>query len=243
MWSIYWKEINAFFSSLIGYVVIGIFLLLMGLVLWVFPDTNLLNYPYATLSPLFDTAPMIFLFLIPAISMRAFAEEQQTGTLELLATKPVSELQIILAKFFADWSLVVFALLPSLLYYYTEYQLGDPKGNLDSGAIWGSYIGLLLLSAVFIAIGLFASSLTKNQIIAFLLAVFLCFLMHWGFYFFSKLPIFVGRGDDLVQMLGVDYHYTSISKGVIDSRDLLYYFSVTALFLSLTRLSLESRKW
>ncbi len=243
MWSIYWKEINAFFSSLIGYVVIGIFLLLMGLVLWVFPDTNLLNYPYATLSPLFDTAPMIFLFLIPAISMRAFAEEQQTGTLELLATKPVSELQIILAKFFADWSLVVFALLPSLLYYYTEYQLGDPKGNLDSGAIWGSYIGLLLLSAVFIAIGLFASSLSKNQIIAFLLAVFLCFLMHWGFYFFSKLPIFVGRGDDLVQMLGVDYHYTSISKGVIDSRDLLYYFSVTALFLSLTRLSLESRKW
>ncbi len=243
MWSIYWKEIHAFFSSLIGYVVIGIFLLLIGLVLWVFPDTSLLNYPYATLSPLFDTAPMVFLFLIPAVTMRAFAEERQTGTLELLATKPVSEGQIILAKFLADLSLVAFALLPSLLYYYTEYQLGDPKGNLDSGAIWGSYIGLLLLAAIFTAIGLFASSLTNNQIIAFLLAVFLSFLMHWGFYFFSTLPVFVGKGDDLVHMLGVDYHYASISKGVVDSRDLLYYFSVIVLFLSLTRLSLESRKW
>ncbi len=243
MLSIYKKELNAFFSSLIGYVVIGVFLLVMGLALWVFPDTSLLEYPYATLSPLFDLAPMIFLFLIPAITMRSFAEERQTGTLELLVSKPVSENRIILGKFFADLTLVAFALLPTLLYYYTEYQLGDPKGNLDSGAIAGSYIGLLLLAAIFISIGLLASSLTKNQIIAFLLAVFLSFLMHWGFYFFSKLPVFVGKGDDLVQMLGIDYHYASISKGVVDSRDLLYYFSVIVFFLSLTRLSLESRKW
>lgn len=243
MWSIYKKEISSFFSSLIGYIVIGIFLLVLGLVLWVFPDTSLLNYNYATLDQLFDISPMIFLFLIPAVTMRTFSEELQAGTMELLNTKPITDFQIILGKFLASWTLVLFALLPTLLYYFTVYQLGFPKGNLDSGAIAGSYIGLLFLSGVFVAIGVFASSLTNNQIVAFITATFLCFLVFWGFFFFSKLPVFVGKTDDLVQMLGIDYHYASISRGVIDTRDLLYFFSVIGLFLLLTQTSLERRKW
>lgn len=243
MWSIYKKEISSFFSSLIGYIVIGIFLLVLGLVLWVFPDTSLLNYNYATLDQLFDISPMIFLFLIPAVTMRTFSEELQAGTMELLNTKPITDFQIILGKFLASWTLVLFALLPTLLYYFTVYQLGLPKGNLDSGAIAGSYIGLLFLSGAFVAIGVFASSLTNNQIVAFITATFLCFLVFWGFYFFSKLPFFVGKTDDLVQMLGIDYHYASISRGVLDTRDLLYFFSVIGLFLLLTQTSLERRKW
>ena len=243
MLSILQKEINTFFSSLIGYIVIGVFLVIMGLVMFVFPDTSLLNYQYATLDQLFQMAPTIFTFLIPALTMRSFAEEQQEGTIELLATKPISDLQIILGKYLANLLLVLFALLPTLLYYYTVYQLGSPKGNLDSGAIMGSYVGLAFLAAVFVAIGLFASSLTNNQIVAFVLAAFLCFLVHWGFYYMSNLPLFIGKTDDLIQQLGLEYHYSSISRGVLDSRDLLYFLSVIALFIMLTLLNLERRKW
>lgn len=243
MVSIFLKEVNTFFSSLIGYIVIGVFLVALGLVLFVFPDTSLLEYDYATLDQLFDIAPMIFAFLIPAITMRSFAEEQQTGTIELLATKPVSDLAIVLGKFFACLALVAFAILPTLLYYYTVYQLGAPKGNLDSGAIMGSYFGLLFLGAAFVAIGIFASSLTNNQIVAFILATFLCFLIHWGFDLFSRLPVFVGKSDVLVQMLGMEYHYNSISRGIIDSRDIIYFLSVVAIFIILTLTSLEKRKW
>lgn len=243
MVSIFRKEINTFFSSLIGYFVIGIFLIILGLMMFVFPDTSLLHYNYATLDQLFDLAPMIFMFLIPAITMRSFAEEIQNGTIELLATKPITEFNIILGKFLACWLLVAFALLPTILYYYTVYQLGSPKGNLDSGAILGSYFGLLFLAAVFVAIGLFASAITKNQIVAFILATFLCFIFYSGFWYISKLPIFVGKVDDIVQMLGIDYHYNSISKGVIDTRDLVYFLSAIGFFLLLTLLSLERRKW
>lgn len=243
MSSIFWKEINAFFSSLIGYFVVGVFLTVIGIMLWFLPDFSLLEFNYATLAPFFDLAPVVFSFLIPAITMRSFAEERQSGTIELLATRPVTDLQIILGKYFASLALVVFALLPTVLYYLTVYQLGVPKGNLDSGAILGSYFGLLLLAGAFAAIGMFASSLSTNQIVAFLLAVLLCVLFYWGFFFFSKLPIFVGKLDDLIQQLGIDYHYASISRGVLDTRDLLYFFSISAFFIALTLVSLERRKW
>ena len=243
MLSIYRKELNAFFSSLVGYITIGVFLVLMGLIVWVFPDTNLLNYNYATLNQLFDIAPLVFLFLIPAVTMRSFAEEQQTGTLELLVTRPLTDWGIVGGKFLAALTLVVFALLPTLLYYYTVYQLAVPVGNIDGGAVAGSYIGLLFLAASFCAIGLFASTLTDNQIVGFLLGTFLCFFFYYGFDFLSRLPVFVGRSDDLIQMFGIDYHYTSISRGVLDTRDLVYFLSVVGLFLAGTVVSLERRKW
>ncbi|HMQ48820.1 MAG TPA: gliding motility-associated ABC transporter permease subunit GldF [Saprospiraceae bacterium] len=243
MLGIFQKEINTFFSSLIGYIVIGVFLIILGLVMFVFPDTSLLNYNYATLDQLFEIAPLIFIFLIPAICMRSFAEEQQNGTLELLTTKPVSDLQIVLGKYLACLALVVFALLPTLLYYYTVYQLGSPKGNLDAGAIGGSYIGLFFLAACFVSIGLFASSLTNNQIVAFLLATFLCFFIYWGFDFMSRLPVFVGKVDDVVQMIGLDYHYQSISRGVLDTRDVVYFLSLIAFFVAACLVSLGRRKW
>ena len=243
MFTIFIKELNTFFSSLIGYIVIGVFLGILGLVMFVFPDTSLLNYNYSTLDQLFDMAPMVFMFLIPAVTMRSFAEELQTGTIELLATRPLTDLQIVAGKYLASLALVIFALLPTLVYYYTVYQLGSPQGNLDSGAIMGSYIGLVFLAGAFVAIGIFASSLTNNQIVGFILATFLCFIFYWGFYFFSKLPIFVGRVDDIVQMIGIDYHYISISRGVLDTRDLIYFISVIGVFIGMTVASLERRKW
>jgi ABC-2 type transport system permease protein len=243
MYSIYKKEINSFFSSLIGHVVIGLFLTLLGLFLWVFEDTNILTNKFATLDQFFDLAPFVFIFLIPAITMRMIAEEKQTGTIELLVTRPLTDMQIILGKFFAAVVLVAFALLPTILYYITVYQLGSPKGNLDSGAILGSYIGLLLLGAVFTSIGLFASSISKNQIISFLFATFLCFFLYLGFEYISKMPIFIGKIDDIIQMLGINYHYKSISNGVVVIADIVYFISVILLFLKMTQVSLESRKW
>lgn len=243
MTSIFWKEIHTFFSSLIGYIVIGVFLVIMGLVLFIFPDTSLLEYNYATLDQLFQMAPLIFMFLIPAVTMRSFAEEQQNGTIELLVTRPLRDMDIVMGKFWASLLLVGVALLPTLLYYLTVYQLGAPPGNLDSGAIAGSYFGLLFLAGIFVAIGLFASSLTSNQIVAFVLATFLCFILHYGFYYFSQLPVFYGTSDDIVQMIGIDYHYESISRGLIDTRDLVYFVSVTALFLAMTVVSLGRRNW
>ena len=243
MWSIFSKEIQAFFSSLIGYVVIGVFLVIMWLIMWFFSEFSLLEQNLATMDQLFSIAPIIFVFLIPAITMRTFAEEQQVGTIEWLTTRPLSDLEIVLGKFLASLLLVVFALLPTIIYYYTVYQLGSPKGNLDSGAIMGSYIGLFFLGATFVSIGVFASSLAKDQVVAFVLATFLCFLVHWGFFFFSQLPFFFGKSDLLVQKLGVEFHYNSISRGVLDSRDIMYFLSITAFFIGLTVTSLGSRKW
>lgn len=243
MYSIFSKEISTFFSSLIGYIVVGVFLLLMGLVMWVFPDYSALDSNYATLDTLFGMAPMVFLFLIPAVTMRAVAEEKQSGTIELLVTRPISDWQIVGGKFLACWLLVAFALLPTVLYYFTIYQLGSPKGNLDTGGIVGSYIGLLLLAGAFTAIGVLASSLTNNQIVAFVLATFLCFFMFLGFDFVSRLPIFYGTTDDVVQALGMDYHYNALSRGVLDSRALVYFASLIVLFLAATVLSLGRRRW
>ncbi|MBK8968101.1 MAG: gliding motility-associated ABC transporter permease subunit GldF [Saprospiraceae bacterium] len=243
MLAIFNKEINAFFSSLIGYIVIGIFLVLMGLVMWVFPDYSVLDGNYASMDTLFSMAPLIFLFLIPAVTMRTFAEETQAGTIELLVTRPVSDWQIVGGKFLACLTLVVFALLPTVLYYITVYQLGATPGNLDSGGIWGSYIGLIFLAAAFVSIGIFASSLTNNQIVAFLLAAFLCFFIFMAFDYLSRLPIFFGKTDDLVQAFGIQYHYNSMSRGVLDTRDLVYFLSLSAVFLAATVLSLGRRRW
>ena len=243
MLAIFFKEINAFFSSLIGYIVIGIFLLLMGLVMWVFPDYSVLDGSYATMDTLFTMAPLVFLFLIPAVTMRTFAEEKQTGTIELLVTRPISDWQIVGGKFFACFALAAFALLPTLLYYVAVYRLGAPPGNLDSGGILGSYIGLLFLVAAFVAIGIFASSLTNNQIIAFLLAAFLCFFILLAFDYLSRLPVFFGKTDDIVQALGIQYHYNSMSRGILDTRDVVYFLSLTAVFIAATVLSLGRRRW
>lgn len=175
MLTVFRREINSFLSSLIAYIVIVVFLLVTGLFMWVFPDYSLLAYGYATLDQLFIIGPWIFMFLIPAITMRFFSEEKRTGTLELLFTKPVSDFQIIAGKYLAAFVLVVFSVLPTLVYFLSIYLLAEPVGNVDSAGIVGSYIGLLLLGGTFVAIGLFASSLTDNQIVAFILGLFLCF--------------------------------------------------------------------
>ena len=243
MISIYKKELSSFFGSLIGYIVIAVFLIFTGLVMWVFPDTSVLEYSFASLDSLFYLAPTLFTFLIPAITMKSFAEESQRGTMELLFTKPISEMQIVLGKYFANLTLVIFAILPTLVYFYSIYQLGAPKGNIDTGAVFGSYIGLICLAGVFVAIGLFSSSLTNNQVIAFVIAIFLSFTIHWGFDYISKLSSIWGVWDDLVQKFGIDYHYRSISKGLIDTRDILYFISVISIFLLLTNYILQKKKY
>lgn len=243
MLAIYRKEINAFFSSLIGYIVIAVFLLIMGLFLFVFPDTSLLDFGYATLGPFFTLAPNVLVFIIPAICMRAFAEEKQTGAIELLVTRPLRDLDIVMGKFFACLSLMLLALLPTLLYYLTIYQLGSPVGNIDAGGTFGSYLGLGFLCMAFVAIGLFASSLTSNQIVGFLIALALSFWFYFGFDLLASLPLFYANGEVFIQNLGMQAHFRSLGRGLIDSRDVIYFVSLTAFFLLLTVISLERRKW
>jgi len=242
MWVIFQKEVLTFFHSLAGYLVIGVFLLIIGLVLWVFPDYSLLNYNYATLNQLFEIGPLIFLFLIPAVCMRSFSEERSSGTLEILVTKPIRDWEILLGKYFGVIFLIVLAILPTVVYYYSIWTLGTPKGNIDGGEVLGSYLGLLLLGAAFASLGLLSSILTTNQVIAFLLGCFLCFTFYWSFYFFSKLPIFVGSLDDTIQKIGIDYHYRAISHGVIDSRDIIYFISLISGVLFLSYIILKSRQ-
>jgi len=242
MLSLYKKEINTYFSSLIGYIVAAVFLVFMGLVMWLFTDTSILENNYATIDQLFSIAPMIFIFLVPAVTMKSFADEFRDGTYELLAVYPIHEWKIVLAKFLANGTLIMIILIPTLIYVYSVYQLGSPKGNLDIGAIAGSYLGLLMLALVFVAIGLFASTLTNNQIVGFAIGAFLCFFFLWAFQFISTLPIFYGSLDDLIQKLGINYHYASVSRGVIDSRDIVYFFTLIILFLFLSMAVLEKRK-
>jgi ABC-2 type transport system permease protein len=243
MFTLFKKEINGFLNSLIGYIVIFVFLLVIGLFLWVFPvELNILDFGYASIDGLFALAPIVFLFLIPAITMRSFAEEKKSGTLELLMTQPLTDLQVILAKYFAGLVLVLFSLVPTLIYYITVYKLGLPPGNIDSGGMWGSYIGLLFLGSAFIAIGVFASSISDNQIVSFVIAIFLCAFMYLGFELVYTF-ILSGKIGLMVQSMGLNAHYSSMSRGVIDSRDVIYFISVTVLFILLTKLSLQSRKW
>ncbi|MCK5693261.1 MAG: gliding motility-associated ABC transporter permease subunit GldF [Bacteroidales bacterium] len=243
MWALFKKEISGFFSSLTGYLVIVVFLLLNSLFMWIVPGQfNVIGNGYATMDSLFAIAPWVFLFLVPAITMRMFSEEKRTGTLDLLYTRPVSELQIILAKFLASWALVLFSLLPTLIYFLSVSRLGSPPGNMDIGGTWGSYIGLLFLGGIYAAIGIFASSLTGNQIVAFIIAVFLSFLMYLGFEFLSGIAE-SGSTVFMISRLGISYHYNSISRGVIDSRDMLYFAGVILLFIVGTRTVLQSSKW
>ena len=243
MYSLYRKEINSYLSSLIGYIFIGVFLVIAGLFIWVFPNLNNVFFTnLASLQGLFNTAKFLFLFLVPAITMRTFAEEKRSGTLELLLTKPLTDTQIITAKFLASLTLLVIALLPTLIYVVSVYNLGSPPGNIDLGSTWGSYLGLIFLGATFISIGIFSSSITTNQIVAFVLAAPLCFILYFGFEFIYEFEV-LGNFGVIIKKIGIDYHYNSISRGVIDTRDLLYFISVTLIFIIATRIILMSRKW
>lgn len=243
MWALIKKEIRSFFSSVTGYLVIAVYLLINSAFLWVFPGNfNLLDGGYATLGDLFTISPWVFMFLIPALTMRMFADEKKAGTIEILLTKPVTDFQIVFSKFLAGLVLVLFSLLPTLLYYFSLYQLGSSPGNIDTGASLGSYFGLLFLSGGFVSISLFASSLTDNQIVAFLLGMFLCFFAFFGFDQIAGFDFF-GSADLFILKLGVSEHYISMSRGVIDSRDALYFVSLIAIFIEASRLVIQSRKW
>jgi ABC-2 type transport system permease protein len=237
------KEIGSFFSSITGYVVVVVFLAINSLFIWVFPgELNVPESGYATLDTLFIIAPWVFLFLVPAVTMRMFAEEKRSGTIELLLVRPLTDLHIVLAKFTAAVTLILISLLPTLVYFWSVSRLGNPAGNLDTGAIWGSYIGLFFLGSCYAAIGLFSSSLTENQIIAFIFSVVLSFFFFTGFELISTLPLPSVIVDILLYM-GINEHYSSISRGVVDTRDIVYFGALIAFFLFLTRTALQSRKW
>jgi len=243
MYSLYIKEIKAFLSSIIGYIFMGVFLIISGLFLWVFPNVdNIMDTGLADLQGLFNISQFLFLFLVPAITMRSFAEEKRTGTMDLLLTQPLTDMQIIWAKFLACLTLLVIALLPTLIYIISISFLGNPVGNIDMGSTWGSYLGLLFLGATFISIGLFASSITNNQIIAFILAAPICFILFFGFAFIYSFES-LGSIGYYIKTLGIEHHYASISKGVIDTRDIIYFCSMIFIFLFGTRIVLVSRKW
>ncbi len=234
MYAILRKEIQTFFASPIGYLVIGLFLVVTGLFLWVFEGQfNVANSGFADLAPFFQLAPWIFIFLIPAVTMRSFSEEQKMGTLELLLIKPMSTFKLVLGKYLGAFLLVVLALLPTLIYVAAIYALGNPVGNLDIGVTIGSYLGLVLLGAAFVSIGLYASTLSNSQIVAFIIAVFLSFFFYFGFEGISNYNL-MGSADVFISNLGMQSHFDSISRGVIDTRDLIYFLSLIGCFLYLT---------
>ncbi len=242
MKSVFIKEIRGFLSSLIAYVTIAVFLLGIGMFMWVFPKLNVFDNGYANLDTLFYVAPWMFVFLVSAVTMRSFSEEKKSGTLELLTTKPLTDWQIVLAKYFAAVVLVLFSLIPTLLYYYSVYQLGSPAGNVDSGATFGSYIGLFFLGASFAAIGIFSSIVTDNQIVSFILSMFLCFFMHTALTLLADFNLF-GRFDVVLEWLSISSHYESMSRGVIDTRDIMYFGSFIGVFLYAGKTVFGSRKW
>lgn len=234
MFSLLKKEISSFFGSLTGYVVIVVFLLATSLFLWVFPGSyNILEGGYASLDGLFSLAPWVYLFLVPAITMRMFAEEKRLGTMEVLLTRPISAHNLVLAKYLAALLLVIFSLLPTLISYYSVFVLGNPIGSIDTGGTWGAYLGLFFLAAIYVAIGLLASSLTDNQIFSFLLAIALSFVAYLGFDLVGSMPL-PSATQQFILNFGVNEHYVSISRGVVDSRDLVYFITAVALFLFLT---------
>ena len=218
-----------------------VFLIACGLFLWIIPEYSVLAYGYASLERFFEIAPWLLLLLVPAVTMRSFADEFRTGTIEWLSTKPLTDLDIILGKYFATLALIIFALLPTLVYVYTISNLSFPDVGLDTGALIGSYIGLFSLAATFGAVGIFCSSLTSNQVVGFLISLLACYLLYTGFEQLSKLPKFSEGIDYYLSMIGMEFHYNSISRGFVDSRDMIYFLSVIILFISLTRFSLSSR--
>lgn len=236
MSQIFKREISSYFNSLVAYIVIGVFLIFSGLVTWFFPDSNVLDYGFADLGSFFQLTPYLFFFLIPALTMRLFADEFKSGTYELLLTKPLNIREIIGGKFFAAWATILAALLPTLVYYFSVYQLGNPVGNIDTASVIGAYAGLFLLAGVLVSIGLFTSSLTDNQIIAFVLGAAICLLLYDGLHQFSKL--FSGKTQYYIDYLSLNFQFESLSRGVIDSRNVIYLVSCTLLFLFFTQLRL-----
>lgn len=241
MYAVFKRELFSFLSSMVAYITIGIFLLVSGLLLWFFPDTSVLDYGYAELDGFFSLVPYLFMFLIPAVTMRSFAEERREGTYELLITRPIQIWQIIVAKYLASLVLVLFALIPTLIYYYSISKLGFPEGNIDSGSVIGSYIGLFLLGAAFTSIGIFSSALTKNQVIAFVISAALCAFAFLGFDYSSQLTAFQSIGN-IISSLGINQHYTSISRGVLDTRDLIYFITFSGLFLLVTKMIIGGKR-
>ena len=240
MKSIVLREIKSFFGSPIGYLVIVIFLLLNGLFLWVFDgEYNILKSGFADLTPFFTLAPWILIFLIPAVTMKSFSDEKKQGTIELLFTKPLSIWQIVNGKFLGAFLLIVIAIVPTFVYVYVISSLGMPEGNIDMGSTIGSYFGLLFLVASYTAIGIFTSTLSENQIVAFILSVFLCFIFYYGF---EGIATYAKDFEEVIARMGMDYHFKSMSRGVIDTRDVLYFVSIAILFLSLTVFKLKSLK-
>ncbi len=240
MLAIYRKEIGQYFSSLTGYMAMVVFLLLMGLFLFVFPNSSLLDFGYATLDKFFELAPWVLLLLVPAITMRSFADEFKSGTWELLATKPVSLHKVIVGKYLAALAVAVFALIPTIIYLITIYKL-SPSGAIDFGGILGSYISLILLTALFTAVGIFCSSISNNAVISFILAAFVCFLIYIGFNALSQIPALQGKYDYYLQQLGVEAHYNNMSRGLITLQDVLYFVVIIGLFLLLTKRNILNR--
>jgi ABC-2 type transport system permease protein len=240
MWSVCKKEFRQFFSSLTGYIAIIVFLLLNGLFLFVFPDTNILDFGFATLDKFFELAPWILLLLIPAITMRSFADEFKSGTFEILQTKPLSRWQLVTGKYFGSLGVVLIALVPTVIYAISVQQLSS-TGGIDTGGTIGSYIGLIFLAGVFVAIGIGCSSITNNAVVAFIAGAFLCFLLYSGFNAISRIPAFQSGADYYIEMLGIDFHYRSVSRGVVDSRDIIYFLSIIVFFLLLTGRNLLKR--
>ena len=237
MWMICKKEWRQFFSSPTGYIALVVFLLLNGLFLFVFPDTSILDFGYASLGSFFNLAPWILLFLVPTITMRSLADEYKAGTFELLKTMPLTPSQIVWGKFFGALIIVITALLPTIIYAVSVQQL-SVTGGIDIGGTIGSYIGLVFLGAVFTAISICASSFTNNTVVAFITGAFVCFLLYNGFDAISKLPVFKAGWDYYIEMLGINFHYRSISRGVIDSRDIIYFVGMMVLFLFITQRNL-----
>ncbi|MEM8937804.1 MAG: gliding motility-associated ABC transporter permease subunit GldF [Bacteroidota bacterium] len=235
------KEINEFLNSLIAYVVIGIFLIGIGLLMWVFPETNVLDYGYASMEPLFSIGPYVFMFLIPAITMKSFAEEKRNGTIELLYTLPFKDIEIILGKFIAGLVLVLFSLIPTLVYFFSLSYLGNPVGNIDSAGIAGSYIGLVLLAGVFTSLGILASALTGNQIVSFILTAFLCFIFYAGFDSVASINIWLDSSY-FIRQIGILSHYKILSKGLVDFGDVVYFLSMIILTLYFTQIVLNVQR-
>lgn len=233
MRALYLKEIRSFLSSIIGYIFILIYLIASGLFHWIITSNtnlNLLEGAEADMVPFFYLSPFIFLILIPAITMRSIAEERRTGTIELLFTRPISDIKILLAKYFAGVTLLIIAIIPTIIYYISMYFLGNPIGIIDGGATFTSYIGLILFGATFVAIGIFASSITNSQIVAFILGMFLCWVFYQGLDLMGSFTQ-MGSFDSVFQYCGMTYHYDSIKRGVIDSSDIIYFLSIITLFM------------
>jgi ABC-2 type transport system permease protein len=240
MWAVYKKEFRQFFSSLTGYIAMIVFLLLAGLLLFVFQDTNILDFGYATLDKFFELSPWILLLLIPAITMRSFSDEFRMGNFEILRTKPLSSWEVVVGKYLATLLVILIALIPTIIYFFSIRQLSAQNG-IDTGATMGSYIGLFFLAAVFAAIGVCCSSFTSNAVVAFIAAAFFCFIIYSGFNALSRIPAFASGADYYIEMAGIDFHYHNISRGVIDSRDLIYFISVIFFFLTITKRNLDKR--